>query len=62
VVVVWVAVGATAVVDSCVVVVLVVAGSVFSTVVQEASPKIPRQVNEVMVISFFIVGYFGSAP
>jgi hypothetical protein len=56
VVVVWVAVvGATAV-DSRVVVVLVVAG-VGSTVVQEARPKIPRQVNEVIVISFFIVGF-----
>jgi hypothetical protein len=47
--------GAT--VDSRVVVVAVVVGAGFSTVVQEASPKIPRQVSEVMVISFFMVGF-----
>jgi hypothetical protein len=57
VVVVCVAVGATAVVDSCVVVVLDV-GVGFCTVVQETIPKMLKQVKAVMLISFFIVGCF----
>jgi hypothetical protein len=50
--------GVTAVVDSRVVVDVVVVGGGVSTVVQEVSPRIPRQVKEVMVISFFMVGLF----
>jgi len=51
VVVVWVAlVGATAVVDSRAVVVLVVVGVGFSTVVQAAKAR----ASEVMLMSFFI--------
>lgn len=45
-----------AAVDSRVVVVLEVVGVGFSTVVQEVSPRIPRHINEVMMISFFMVG------